>query len=364
MARTHGPDLRYLLIADSAGTLCATAPLLYGTADRGAFFAKAPAIAGDEVAFGDEWRLTESEHAEYDALRSRLAGARAAQYPTISLTVRGASDGVAMALESPVSRAEVHAALPGLVADAAAELGCRSHAILHLEDDGTLREPAAELGHTRVVLGAETAMDIPVVSGQEEYFAALPRRRRYRLRAEKRQCVEQGLHTEVRTGPSSMTEDLILLQARQRAKHGMSGEVGPVREEFYRIRETVGDAVIVLSAVREGQLLGYTLCLYDKDRDELFARSAGFDYDALDGGCYFALMFHDVPAWAADHGVRRIFFGMSTYEAKRARGATLLSLYGHLRFDGPDGHLLHRATQLQSLGEARRLEALGAKVIR
>jgi predicted N-acyltransferase len=278
--------------------------------------------------------------------------------------VRGASVGVAMALESPVSRAQVYAALPDLVAGAAAELGCRSHAILHVEDDGALRERAAALGYTRVVLGAETALDIPAVSNQEEYFAALSRRRRYRLRAEKRQYAAQGLRTKVLTGPAAMTEDLILLQARQREKHGMSGDIEPVRQEFDRIRETVGDAVVVLSAERDGQVLGYTLCLYDKDRNELFARSAGFNYDALDGGCYFALMFHEVPAWAADHGVRRIFFGMSTYEAKRARGCVLLPLYGHLRFDGPDGDLLHRAAHLQSTGEARRLEALGANVTR
>lgn len=364
MARVHGPDLRYLLVEDAAGRLCAAAPLLVSTAERGPSLLKAPAIAGDELAFGDESRLTESERAEYDALRARLAGVRDAQYPTLSLAVRGACDGVAMALEAPVSRAEVYAALPDLLAEAADELGCRSHAILNLADDSALRERAQALGHARVVLGAETALDIPVVSGQEEYFARLPSRRRTRLRKEKRQYVEQGLRTTVCTGPAAITDDLAVLQARLRAKHGMSGDVEPVRREFDQIREAVGDCVVVVSAERDGRLLGFALCLYDKDRAELFARSAGFDYDALTGGCYLALLYQEVPAWAADHGVRRIYFGTSTYEAKRARGCTLLPLYGHLRFAGPDGDLLRRAAQLQSLGEARRLEALGAAVTR
>lgn len=363
MARTHGPDLRYLVVEDPAGALCATAPLLLATADRGPFLLKPPAIAGDERAFGDESTLTTEERAEYDALRARLDGVRAAQYPSVSLTTRGSSHGVAMALGSPVPRNEVFAALPRLVADAAAELGCRSDAILHLDDDdATVRAVAAEHGYERVVLGAETVLTIPAVSGQEEYFAGLPSRRRTRQRREMEQYLAQGLRSVVRTGAEAITEELVVLQARLRAKHGMPGGIDLVRKEFGDIRDTAGDSIVVCTAQRDRRVLGFVLSLYDKDRNELYARSAGFDYDELDRGCYLALTYREIPAWAADHGVRRVYYGMSTYEAKRARGCALAPLYGYLRFDGSDGDLLRRAARLQSVSEARRLRSLGAPV--
>jgi uncharacterized protein len=362
MARNHGPDLRFLMIEDSAGALCAIAPLLIATADRGPSVLKAPEMTGDEQIFGDESRLTAEERAEYDALRAELDAHRPAQYPTVSVTTRGASHGVALAVQSPVSRDEVLAALPGLLAETAAELGCRSHAVLHLDDDLPLRTAATELGYERVVLGAETTLDIPAVSGQEEYFAGLRSRRRTRQRKEMAQYVEQGLRTVVRTGRDAITEDLVRLQAQLRAKHGVSGGIEPVRREFGDIRDIAGESTVVLTAERAGQVLGFALCLHDKDRDELYARSVGFDYDQLSGSCYLALTYQEIPAWAADHGVSRVYFGMSTYEAKRARGCDLLPLYGYLRFDGPGGDLLRRAARLQSLGEARRLESLGAPV--
>ncbi|MFF0144107.1 GNAT family N-acetyltransferase [Amycolatopsis sulphurea] len=211
------------------------------------------------------------------------------------------------------------------------------------------------------MLGADTALDVPVVASHEEYFAALPSRRKTRLRKEKAQYVEQGLRTVVRSGRNAVTDDLVVLQAQLRAKHGMSGDLEQVRKEFFDIRDTVGDSVVVVSAERDGEVVGFTLCLYDKDRNELYARSSGFDHDAP--GLYFALVYQEIPAWAADHGIRRIYFGTSTYEAKRARGCAMLPLYGQLRFTAEGGELLHRATALQALGETRGLEALGATVI-
>ncbi|MFC3898181.1 GNAT family N-acetyltransferase [Lentzea rhizosphaerae] len=360
-ARAHHDDLRFLVIESTNGELCATAPLMLSTEETGAFYLKPPGITGDERAFGDQNRLTAEERADYDALRTRLSSLRAGQYPSVAISTRGSDHGVAVAPASPVSPAEIFEALPELLADAAASLDCRSSGVLHVgEDDDTqgLRAAAKAANYGRVVLGAESVLEIPAVHTREEYFAALRSRRRVRTRKEISQYESRGLHTVVRTGPDAITDDLVLLQARLRAKHGMSGDVEPVRREFENIRDSAGDSVVVFTTERDGETLGFALCLHDRARGELHTRSTGFDDEALHNSGYFVLLYHEVPSWGAENGVRRAFFGLSTYEAKRARGCRLLPLYGYLRFDGPEGDVLHRVGELQSLGEQRRLAAL------
>lgn len=366
MGRVHGDDLSYLVIEDDTGRLCATAPLLMSTVDRGPALLRLPAIVGDEHVFGDGDRLSTQERAQYDELRRQLPEVQVAgRYPAIAVSTRGTDHGIAVAVDSPVSRTAVFEALPEILADVAEQLGCPSYGICHVtdEDSEILQIAGKAHGYQRVVLGAETILDLPAVAGRDEYVASLRSRRRTRLQRELTEYRAQRLSTGVRTGPDALTDDTAVLQARLRARHGTPSPVAAVRREFRDISGTVGDACVVLTAERDGRTLGFALCLYDEQRHELFVRSAGFDYDELADGCYLALIYGEVPLWAADNGVRRIRFGMSTYEAKRARGCTLQPMYGHLRFDGDGGNLLHRVAHWQSLGEQRRLAALGAGVL-
>ncbi|MDH6574585.1 GNAT family N-acetyltransferase [Kitasatospora sp. MAP5-34] len=357
-------QVRRLLVLDGEGAVCADAPLLISTPDTGSLFYDAPKMIGDERAFGDADRLSATDRERYDSLRLRLPPIRAAQHPTVSLTAFGPHHGVRIAPRSRIPREAVFAALPGLLAAAADELGCRSSGLLHLgaAEHAAMADTAAAQGYTPVLLGADTVFELPDGADYDTWLASLRSRRRTRLRKELQDYRSQDIRTVVRQGPEAFTDELVELQAQLRAKHGVPTDPAAVRVEFDAIRDTVGEACVVFTAESDGKVLGFVLGLLDPGRRVLHARSAGFSPEAMAASCYFVLVYHDVPAWALDRGVRRVRFGMSTYEAKRARGCALEPLSGYVRFSGPDAAVPHLAAEVQSRTEAGRLTALGAEV--
>jgi predicted N-acyltransferase len=130
-----------------------------------------------------------------------------------------------------------------------------------------------------------------------------------------------------------------------------------VRNDFDAIRETVGDDCLVFSAERDGETLGFVL--YLRSGDALYGRTAGFDEDRA-RGCYFVLTYHDTVRWALGNGVRRVWYGLAAYQAKRLRGCALEPRHGWFRFTGDGSTPLDRAVRLQGLSEQRRLESLGS----
>ncbi|MEO6702246.1 MAG: peptidogalycan biosysnthesis protein [Jatrophihabitantaceae bacterium] len=361
MARANDDDFRYLLIETAEGRLCAVAPLMLSGADHGPFFLNSAAIIGDERAFGDSARLTSEQQASYQQLLTGLDNLRAGQYPSVALSSRGTDHGVSMIADAPVSRELVLQRLPAILAEVAAGLGCRSYAILHLgESDRAIIEPAATAGgYCQVLLGAESCLSIPDVTSRAEYQASLRSRRRSRFAKEMQDYLAHGLRTVTHYGPDAITEDVVRLQARLRAKHGMSTELAATRKEFSDIQQVAGEHCLVLTAEREGRTIGFVLALHDRARQALHVRSSGFDDDDPVASSYFVLVYQDVPGWAAEHGIRTVWYGISASEAKRARGCTLLPLYGYLGFTGAAAGRLGQIGRLQSLGEQRRLAELG-----
>ncbi|MDH6574589.1 GNAT family N-acetyltransferase [Kitasatospora sp. MAP5-34] len=360
--RANSEELKFLVVEDEDSTPCAVAPLMVCTRDRGPFFHRLPGIIGDERSFGAVDRLSEAERTRYEKLLPQLDGLRQVQYPSVALGARGSDHGVRFAVDSPVHPDQVMQALPRLLADAAAELGCRSYGILSLTgaEERVLRSAADDGGYRRVVLGAD-AVQWPVAAHTyEEYLQSMPGKTRGKRRREMKLYRESGLRTVVRSGPESVGDQLADFQARLRAKHGMPDAEASTRAEFADLRETVGDHVIVFRAERDGQLIAFALCLYDRERREIYVRSFGCDdTDPAGRYSYFALVYQEVPAWSARHGIAKIWYGMSTSEAKRARGCTLVPLYGLVHFSGTEADTLQRVGQLQSVGEQRRLAELG-----
>ena len=79
------------------------------------------------------------------------------------------------------------AALPELLLQAAAELGCRSVGLLYVGGpeaaDGD--ESSSRAGYTATLLGAEGVLELPPTSW-DGYLASLSKRRRYQTRKELR----------------------------------------------------------------------------------------------------------------------------------------------------------------------------------
>lgn len=356
--------VRLLVVRGPGGAVVAVATLLVAGADTGSLFYDVAKMVGDERAYGDPNRLPPDDRAAYDELRLRLPGLRPAQNPTVSLTANGPHHGVRIAPGSPVPRSAVLAALPRLLAEAAATLGCRSTGLLHLGPDehAAMAATAAEHGYVPVALGADAVVDLPGEGGYAGWVDGLRSRRRTRMRKELAEYREQGIRTVVTRGRDAFTDELVELQAQLRAKHGVPVDPASVRAEFDAIRDAVGDSCVVFTSERDGEVVGFALALLDPARGNLHARSAGFAPGTASAGCYFVLLYHDVPAWAVENGVRRVWYGMSTYEAKRARGCALRPLTGFLRFTGPDAGDLRAVAALQSRAEEARLADLDCRV--
>jgi uncharacterized protein len=353
--RTDLHGTRYLEVREGDRAV-ALAPLLLTEKPGGLLFYDPPRLAGTAGALAEPALLEPFDQQRWAELTAALPAAD--QYPSLALATFGNHHGVAHDPGRTLDqRRAVMEALPGLLLQAAAELGCRSAALLYVGEPEAAHvdQPASFAGYTASLLGAEGVLELADTSW-EGYVASLSKRRRQRLRKELRDYTEAGFSTVVRTGPDAIDDDVVALQVEHRTKHGLPGGNDRVRRDFDAVREELGDSCIVLSAERDGRMVGFVLCL--RTREGLFARTAGFAPDAQ--GCYFALAYHETARWAVEHGIRRIHYGLATYEAKFARGCELRPRWGWFAFQGAQSDTYREVLALQSQSIERRLALVGA----
>ncbi|MCQ4041304.1 GNAT family N-acetyltransferase [Streptantibioticus rubrisoli] len=355
--RTDLHEVRYLRIEEYGHTV-ALAPLLLTREPGGLLFYDPPRLATTAGAMAEPELLDPADRERWTKLTEALATDRADHYPTVALATFGSHHGVAHAPDrTPGQRLAVMAALPGLLADAAAELGCRSSALLYVPEPAAAEvdRAATGAGYTAALLGAEGVAQL-TASSWEEYLAGLSSRRRTRLRKELKEYERSGFRTVIRRGPEAIDDEVVALQVAHRAKYGLPGGDERVRRDFDGIRAELGESCLVLGAEWDGELLGFVLFL--RTDEALFARTAGFAPQAQ--GCYLALTYHEAARFAVEGGIRRIHYGMAAYEAKFARGCELQPRWGWFAFHGPDADAYREALALQSHSIERRLERVGA----
>ncbi|MFJ3997710.1 GNAT family N-acetyltransferase [Streptomyces parvus] len=356
--RTDLHEAHYLGVYGAGGDLVALAPLLLTRDGGGLLFYDVPKMVGNLGAFGDPERMPEGDRARWEEAVTGLPDARRDQYPSLALSVFGSHLGLVHADgRTPAERREVLSELPRLLDEAAEQLGCRSTGLLYASDEqAALIGPAAEArGHTPAALGAESVLRLNVPDW-DGYVAALASRKRVRLRRELRDYAEAGFTTVIRHGADALTGSVVDLQVALRAKYGLPGGRARVERDFDAIRETVGDSCLVFTAERDGEALGFVLCL--RAGNALYARTAGFDEDRA-RGVYFSLTYHEAVRWSLANGVREIWYGLAAYEAKRLRGCDIEPRRGWFRFTG-DGHrTLTDTVRLQGVSEDERLRGLG-----
>ncbi|MFJ3880230.1 GNAT family N-acetyltransferase [Streptomyces sp. NPDC090077] len=368
-ARTDLHEVRCLEVLEGERPV-ALATLMVTAKPGGLLFYDAPRLAGTPSPMAEPELLDPADRERWDAYTASLPEGRPDHYPSLALATFGSHHGVVHSPgRSPGQRTAVMAALPALLQRAAAELGCRSTALLYVgEPDAEAVDAAAtRAGYHATLLGAEAVHQLyPDTAGVpgtddaadrwESYVAGIGSRRRRGLRKEVGQYERDGFRTVVTTGPGAIDDTVVALQVTHRAKYGLPGGHERVRRDFDALREEIGESCVVLGAVREGRTLGFALFL--RAGDSLFLRTVGFGPEAA--GCYLALTYHEATRWALENGIRRIHYGLATYEAKFQRGCTLRPRWGWFAFHGPDADGYREVLALQSRSVERRLERVGS----
>ncbi|MFI5703023.1 GNAT family N-acetyltransferase [Streptomyces xanthochromogenes] len=336
----------------------ALATLLLTRRAGGLLFYDAPRLAGTASPMAEPELLDPAEREHWDRLTASLSEGRPDQYPSLALATFGNHHGVAHARgRSPRQRASVMAALPALVRQTAAQLGCRSTALLYVgEPEAEAVDAAAtRAGYRATLLGADAVHELNADTW-DQYTAGLGSRRRRGLRKEVGAYEQSGFRTVATTGPAGLDDTVIDLQVAHREKYGLPGGLDRVRRDFAALREEIGESCVVLGAVREDRMLGFAL--YLRAGDSLFLRTVGFAPEGA--GCYLALTYHESTRWALENGIRRIHYGLATYEAKFQRGCQLQPRWGWFAFQEPDAVTYREVLDLQSRSIERRLERVGA----
>lgn len=353
--RTDLHEVRYLEVREG-GWAVALAPLLITAKPGGLLFYDAPRLAGTAGALAEPGLLDPSDQRRWAELTAPLPAAD--EYPSLALATFGNHHGVAHAPgRTAEARRELMAALPELLLQTAAELGCRSVALLYVGEPeaADIDRSASPAGYTSTLLGAEGVLELPDTSW-EGYLAGLSKRRRYQARKELRNYEAAGFRTVVRTGPDAINDDLVALQVAHRLKYGLPGGEDRVRRDLTAVRDELGESCVVFTAERDGRIGSFTL--YLRTRDALFARTGGTAPDAK--GCYFAVDYHETARWAVENGIRRIHYGMAAYEAKVTRGCELRPRWGWFAFGGAQADTYRQVLALQSQSIERQLELVGA----
>jgi uncharacterized protein len=351
--RTDLHEVRCLELRENDRAV-ALAPLLITTKPGGLLFYDPPRLAGTAGAFAEPELLDPSDQQRWAELTATLPAAD--QYPSLALATFGNHHGVAHAPgRTADQRRALMAALPELLLQTAAELGCRSVALLYVGEPeaADVDRSASRAGYAPTLLGAEGVLELPETNW-DGYLAGLSKRRRYQVRKELRTYEEAGFRTVVRTGPDAITDDLndlVALQVAHREKYGLPGGEDRVRRDLNAVRDELGESCVVLSAERDGRMESFVL--YLRTRDALFARTGGTAPDAR--GCYFAVDYHETARWAVENGIRRIHYGMAAYEAKVTRGCELRPRWGWFAFEAAQADTYHQVLALQSQTIERQL---------
>jgi len=347
-------ETRYLVVR-ADGRAVALAPLLITAKPGGLLFYDPPRLAGTAGALAEPGLLDPADQLHWTELTANLPDPD--QYPSLALATFGNHHGVAHAADQTSDeRRALMAALPGLLLQTAAELGCRSVALLYVGEPeaADVDDAASRAGYTATLLGAEGVLELPDATW-EGYLAGLSKRRRYQTKKELRSYEADGWSTVVRTGSDAFTDELVALQVAHRAKYGLPGGEERVRRDLTAVFDELADSCVVFAAEKDGRMGSFTL--YLRTRNALFARTGGTLPEAR--GCYFAVDYHETARWALNNGIRRIHYGMAAYEAKVTRGCDLRPRWGWFAFHGGQAETYRDVLTLQSRSIERQLSLVG-----
>jgi predicted N-acyltransferase len=354
-----GHEILYLVLEDATSGPVGVAPAILVRDRRNLLFYNSPRILGDFSAIGSRDHLDAAECELAASLAPAIEGIRENLYPSLTVGVFGSNFGLRpFAAGRPFDQSVL---VPGIARLAAAlrdRWKLAGFSLLYLDpvQDAFLSGSSSELGLQRVLFGGEGLLNVPS-GGIEGYLRSLPGTRRNKIRREMRAYAEQGITTAVESGTGSLGDEYLPLRTALRAKYGHAAGMAWARGEFQALRDAMGEELVVFSARRGEQILGYMMAF--RKGDVLFTRAAGFDYNASAGAfCYFNLVYYDVIRWAEREGVQRIHYGLGTSQAKHYRGCVFVPRWAYFSLARDTPAEVRTMLGLQHGSAARLLGAL------
>ncbi|MFJ5631798.1 GNAT family N-acetyltransferase [Streptomyces goshikiensis] len=170
--------------------------------------------------------------------------------------------------------------------------------------------------------------------GFDDYCDTLVSRRRSRvLKREYARFLKAGYELGRQTLAESLEEAAPLL-ANLQTKYGHETEVDDVFRAFADQARCLDDQSVVFTARSGGRLIAVSV-MYEW-RGALYARAAGFDYEALQGAFeYYGVCCYLPIDYMSTRGLTELHLGIGAYGAKVGRGARLSPLWTVALADDP-----------------------------
>lgn len=209
-------------------------------------------------------------------------------------------------------------------------------AAMFISDDG--RSDMLTLGADPgdfFLAGATSVISLKGMDSFDEYLDSLPKPRK--ARREIRVCQESGATTTLMPVVEA-AEEIAGLFVQLIEKYGRESSIATEIEELHQLHNVVGNAAKSIVMYRGGNPIAGALFI--EHEQTLYMRQAGFDYEQTGSGFeYFNLAYYEMVRHAFNNGFTNIDYGMATYRAKIARGATVEPLWG-IAIDGNNNSLM------------------------
>jgi predicted N-acyltransferase len=165
----------------------------------------------------------------------------------------------------------------------------------------------------------------------------LPARARNVVRRERRRLADAGVTFSVEEMDPSLRRTVGRLEANLNHKYGGVFDDAAVRRLHDAVASCLGDRARYGISRLSDAACGSVLTM--RWRDELHARTVGFDYE-LQGRLpvYFGLLFYGLIEYASETGVRRLHYSTGADRTKRSRGCRLVQQYAYLHCLDPRRH--------------------------
>ncbi|MFF8846689.1 GNAT family N-acetyltransferase [Streptomyces sp. NPDC015127] len=231
---------------------------------------------------------------------------------------------------------EVLSALVGAAEREAWAAGLQAVSFLYVdEDDDPLRRVLAD--HEYLALPGQTAYSLPVPDDGafDTYLARFEQRRRVKLKRELRALHEAGVVYRTQPLSADIIERIAPLEMALYAKHGTPADANAFMAVLHSIADHAGDAARVTTASLDGHLAGFVLTF--THRGEMYARQAGFDYEAQGRlPLYFGLVYYELLRVALAEGLSQIHYSTGSDRVKLSRGCTARRQIAYVKARSPE----------------------------
>jgi uncharacterized protein len=200
------------------------------------------------------------------------------------------------------------------------------------ERESALAAVLGARGYRACTTGRFASLRVPD-GGYPQYQAALPRKRRVSVAAERRRIAEQGVQISLEPLDPACFPRFAELESMLLAKYGIDLRPHQLLPLLHQTRDCFGTDALAAVARAEGDVRGFGLIL--RHGDAWTARQTGYDYAyqrRTRTPLYFELLYYRLVEEAAAAGIRWIHYGLGSTETKASRGCTATEQRAHLLF--------------------------------